>query len=478
MRPLIGRKKETERFLKLARSPHSDFIAVYGRRRVGKTFLIRSVFKNKFTFQITGMANTTNKQQLINFHIALKDYDKNSDYPIPENWFFAFQYLMKLLKRSRLKKKIIFIDELPWFDIRKSDFMRSLEYFWNSWASKRDDILLIVCGSATSWMINKLINSKGGLHNRVTGKFRIDPFTLGECMKFMNSQNSVLDKYQVIQLYMAIGGIPFYWEQVDSKLSAMQNINEICFSKNGILRTEFKNLFRSLFSNYEKHISVVNALAKKSKGLTRDEIVNKTDLTNAGSTTRLLEELEESGFIRRYTPFGKKKRNSLYQLVDFYSHFYHKFIKDTDPDDSNSWLTMIDSPKYRAWSGYAFEQVCMYHTEQIKYALGISGIQSSVSSWRSTTLENGVQVDLIIDRRDNIVNLCEVKFSINKFTIDKKYAQELRDKISAFRAETKTRKAISLTIITTFGLNINEYSTGIVNQEFDMDKLFISPLQL
>jgi len=478
MRPLIGRKKETNRFLKLAKSPYSDFIAVYGRRRVGKTFLIRSIFKNKFTFQITGMANTTNKQQLVSFHIALKDYDKSSDYPVPENWFFAFQYLTKLLKRSRLKKKIIFIDELPWFDIRRSDFMRSLEYFWNSWASKRDDILLIVCGSATSWMINKLINSKGGLHNRVTGKFRIDPFTLGECMKFMNSQNSVLDKYQVIQLYMAIGGIPFYWEQVDSKLSAMQNINEICFSKNGILRTEFKNLFRSLFSNYEKHINVVNALAKKSKGLTRDEIVSQTDLTNAGSTTRLLEELEESGFIRKYTPFGKKRRNSLYQLIDFYSHFYHKFIKDTDPDDSNSWLTMIDSPKYRAWSGYAFEQVCMYHTEQIKYALGISGIQSSVSSWRSATLENGVQVDLIIDRRDNIVNLCEVKFSINKFTIDKKYAQELRDKISAFRAETKTRKAISLTIITTFGLNINEYSTGIVNQEFDMDRLFISPLQL
>ncbi len=298
------------------------------------------------------------------------------------------------------------------------------------------------------------------------------PFTLYECEKYLKSRKIKLDRYQIIQLYMAFGGIPFYWDEVKPGLSAMQNIENICFSETGLLRNEFINLYRSLFNKHERHLSLVRALAKKSKGLGRDELISLSGLPNAGSTTRLLNELEESGFIRKYTPFGKKLRNSLYQLVDFYSHFYIKFIASIQLMETNNWLNSIDTPKYRAWSGYAYEQVCQYHLPQIKQALGISGVYSTISSWRSSKSDPGAQIDLIIDRRDQVINLCEIKFSINPYTINNKYASELRNKIGVFKSETGTRKSVFLTMITTFGVKQNIHSTGLLQNELQMDDLF------
>ncbi len=472
MQKFVGRRKEIATMHKLLTSEKSEFLVVYGRRRVGKTFLIREAYSQKFTFQITGLANAKLSQQLINFHVALQNANPKGEYTPVKNWFSAFQLLISFLEKSKATKKIVFIDELPWFDTRKSQFIQALEHFWNSWAAARDDIILVACGSATSWMINKLINNKGGLHNRVTKKIRLAPFTLNECESLLKSRKINLDRYQIIQLYMSFGGIPFYWDEVVPGLSAMQNIENICFNENGLLQTEFSNLFRSLFNNYEKHLKIVYALAKKSKGLTRDEIVTLSGLPNAGSTTRLLVELEESGFIRKYVPFGKKQRNSLYQLVDFYTHFYLKFIKGVQIMNTNNWLNMIDTPAYRAWSGYAFEQVCLYHLPQIKQALGISGVLTSVSAWRSKNSIPGAAVDLVIDRRDQVINLCEMKFSVNPFIVTKKYAGELRNKVGVFKTETKTRKSVFLTLITTFGIQQNSYFGGLVQNEIKMGELF------
>ncbi|MEI9956641.1 MAG: ATP-binding protein, partial [Ferruginibacter sp.] len=324
---IIGRTKEAALFTAALNGNRSEFIAVYGRRRVGKTFLIRSVFKQHFTFHLTGLANATSEQQLINFDAALKKLQKKSKEPVPANWFAAFLQLIAFAEKSTQKKKVIFIDEMPWLDTPNSDFIQAVEHFWNSWASARKDIILIVCGSAASWMINKLINNKGGLHNRVTKRIKVLPFTLQECEQLMQSKKNVLDRYQLIQLYMVLGGIPFYWDEVAKGLSAAQNIQQICFSQNGLLRIEFSNLFSSLFSNAGRHIAIVNALAKKVKGLTRAEIIKGSGLPDGGSMTRLLNELEESGFIRKYAPFGKKERSSLYQLSDFYTLFLFTFYK-------------------------------------------------------------------------------------------------------------------------------------------------------
>jgi predicted AAA+ superfamily ATPase len=472
MNEITGRQQELNLLRSLAESDKPEFVAVYGRRRVGKTFLIQAAFNQQFTFQVTALGNANRTQQLTNFHIALQKVWPDADRNPPTDWFMAFQQLMEYTGKNEDQRKTIFFDELPWFDTPGSGFIQAIEHFWNSWASARKDVTLIVCGSAASWMINKLINNHGGLHNRVTKRMKIVPFTLQECELYLQSRNSVLDRYQIIQLYMVMGGIPFYWDEVKPGKSAFQNINDICFSENGLLRNEFPNLLRSLFANYQKHEQVINALAAKAKGLTREEIIGITGFANAGSATRILAELEESGFIRKYTPFGRKQRNSLYQLVDQFSLFHLRFIKDHALSGQNNWLTYIDSPEYRAWSGYSFEQVCLYHLPQIKTALGISGVQTSASSWRSSHKDQGAQIDLVIDRRDQVINICEMKFSINQFTINKRYSEELRNKIALFREETKTRKSVFLTLITTFGLKSDPNSAGLVQNDLSMDSLY------
>lgn len=476
MQKFIGRQQELAELNKINASIKSEFVSVYGRRRVGKTFLIRTAFAQKFTFQVTGLANASLTQQLTNFHITLQKVFPSIENKPATNWLVAFEQLISFLETSEHKKKVVFIDELPWFDTRNSQFLQALEHFWNNWASTRDDVILIACGSATSWIINKLLNNKGGLHNRVTKRIKLNPFVLNECEEFLQSREILLDRYQIIQLYMAFGGVPFYWEEAEKGLSALQIIEKACFNEHGLLRNEFNNLYRSLFANYENHIKIINALATKSIGLTRNEIINLSGLPNAGSTTRLLNELEESGFMRKYVPFNKKMRTSVYQLVDFYSHFYLKFIRNSQPTAPNQWMSLLDSPKYRVWSGYAFEQICMYHLAQLKQALGISGVYSEVSSWRSNTAKNGAQVDLVIDRRDQTINLCEMKFSIHPFTITKQYANELRHKIGTFESQTKTRKSVFLTLITTFGVDKNNHFAGLVQNEITMDALF-KPLE-
>ena len=473
MKYFIGREKEQQRLAEAKNSYRSEFVAIYGRRRVGKTMLIRHAFDNDFAFQVTAIANVTQEQQLINFATALRRYDtKIADKPIPKNWFFAFQELIDYLEKVETERKVIFLDELPWFDNTKSDFIQSLEHFWNSWASARNDILLIVCGSAASWMVNKLINNRGGLHNRVTEKIQVEPFKLKETEALLLLRNPTIDRYQILQLYMVMGGIPFYLEAVKGNQSAAQNIERICFAADGLLRNEFDNLYHALFKNSEKHISIVRAIATKTKGLTRLEIIENTKLPNNGTTTRLLDELEKSGFIRKYAPFKKRNRDNLYQLIDFYTLFYLKFIEKSNDLDEGTWLNAIDNPKQRAWSGYAFEQICWYHTQQIKQALGIAGVLTQTSSWRSKQKENGSQIDLIIDRRDQVINLCEIKFSIAPFTITKSYADSLMQKISVFREETKTNKAIHLTMITTKGLQRNNWANSIVQNDLTMDILF------
>lgn len=473
MNQFIGRTKELQVLQSIAQSSRSEFVAVFGRRRVGKTMLIREAFHGKFSFQLTAIANATKMQQLINFHTALARLGSSAEHlPVPENWFTAFQQLTAFLEKSKADRKVVFLDELPWFDTAKSDFIQSLEHFWNSWAASRSDITLVVCGSAASWMIHELINNRGGLHNRVTTKIRLEPFTLKEAEAMLRQKNQAIDRYQIIQFYMVSGGVPFYLDTFSGELSAMQNIENVCFAKDGLLRTEFDNLFRALFAKAERHTAVVEAIASKSKGLTRQEILTATALPNNGNTTRLLQELEESGFIRKYIPFQKTSRDSLYQLIDFYTLFYLKFIRGAQLYDENNWLNALESPGYRAWSGYAFEQICLCHVPQIKQALGISGMVSQTSSWRSHSRENGAQVDLLIDRRDHVINLCEIKFSLQPFTITKAYAAQLQQKISRFKTETDTKKAVWLTMITTFGLTKNEYAASLVQKELTMEVLF------
>ena len=473
MEIIIGRNEEIALLNDLKQSHKSEFIAVYGRRRVGKTFLIRYVYENAFNFQLIGVANVGLEQQLMNFHANLIQQNPTHEHkPVPQDWFEAFRRLATFLESQKTEKKIIFLDEMPWLDTFKSNFISALEHFWNSWASARRDVILIVCGSAASWMINELINNRGGLHNRVTQRIKLEPFTLSECEAFFLNKGAAFDRYQLIQLYMVMGGIPFYLEHVRVRDSAAQNIDRMCFTPNGVLSIEFDNLYASLFKKAEKYISVIETLSKKAKGMSRNELIVNAKLPNGGNATKILQELEESGFIKKYNAFDKKEKNCLYQLSDFYSLFYLKFIKNTSFLDENIWLNSLDSPNFRAWSGYAFEQVCLAHVREIKHALGISGVQTQSSAWLGGDENGKAQIDLEIDRRDHVINLCEMKFSLNAFTIEKKYADELRQKMGIFREQTGTKKALYLTMITSFGLKPNAYSSSVVQNAFTMDIFF------
>ena len=434
---------------------------------MGKTFLVKSFFKDRFSFYATGLAHADLTTQLTAFSSQLLSITKREE--VPTSWLGAFDLLIKKLRKSKKKKKVIFLDELPWMDSRNSGFLSALEHFWNSWASSRPDILLIVCGSAASWMINKLIKAKGGLHNRVTKRIKVDPFTLSETKVFLKSRKHRLDDYQIVQLYMVLGGIPFYLEQLKTDLSASQNIDELCFSDQGLLREEYHILFQSLFDNADKHISIVEALATKKKGLSRTELTRLTKLPNAGSFTRLLTELEQSNFIRKYIKYGNTKREAIYQLVDHYTLFYNSFLKNHTTFRQNYWISLINTPKYYAWAGYAYEMIALQHLPEIYKALGISGIQTDVSSWSNRK----AQIDLVIDRKDQIINLVEAKFSIQEYEITKKYSRNITDKMEQFISNTKTKKAIWFILLTTYGLKTNLHS-GHVQKTLTMKDLFSS----
>lgn len=433
--------------------------------------MIREYFQNKFSFQLTGIANVNTKRQLIQFHVKLLSHFPHLEALTPaKDWFEAFQQLMSGLESLETPdKKVIFLDELPWLDTRGSEFLSALEHFWNSWASARRDIFLIVCGSAASWMIKHLLRNRGGLHNRVTERIKLEPFNLMEVEQYFISQYIQYDRYQIILAYMVFGGIPFYLERFKRGLSVMQNINRLCFEKNAAFRYEYEDLYASLFVKSEKHQAIVEALSTKNKGLTRNELITSTPFSNGGGLSRILKELEESSFIRTYKAFGKSQRNSLYQLIDLYSLFYLNFIREASEDDETFWLNAIESPIFRAWSGYAFEMVCLHHIPQIKQALGISGVQTSVSTWHS----DQAQIDLVIDRKDQVINLFEIKFSIHPYNISKTYAASLRNKIGKFKEASKTKKAIFLSFISPHGLEQNKYSY-LAQNNLSMDDLFHS----
>jgi len=472
MEKFIGRTEDINILQDALKTSDSEMIAVIGRRRVGKTFLVRSVYNNNICFEITGSQNTPLKEQLQNFANQLQLYGKsNIAVAPPSSWTEAFHQLSLFLDTKKFhQKKVLFFDELPWFASHKSGFLSAFGYFWNNWASKKN-IVVVICGSAASWMIEKVIHNKGGLHNRITKLISLAPFSLHETKEYLNSRKISLNNYQILQLYMVMGGVPHYLKEIRPGKSAAQNIDAICFAKNGLLKDEFLKLYPSLFDNASNHISIIRALATKWKGLSRKEIVNISKLTDGGSVTKYLTELSQSGFINSYLPYGKTKKETLYRLTDEYSLFYLKYIENKR---NRSWTNLSQLQTWKSWSGYAFENVCLKHSHLIKDDLGISGVYSEESSFtlKPDSESDGFQIDLLIDRMDNSINLCEMKFYESEFIINKAYAKSLRERVAQFKKQTKTKKQVFLTFITTYGIKPNIHSIGLVDREITMDALF------
>ena len=468
---IIGRERERRLLVRCEQSAKPEFVAVYGRRRVGKTYLITEHFNNKFAFSMTGISGGTVKEQLDEFRRALMRYYQGS-VPTPKSWFEAFSLLeSKITQDPTLGRKIIFIDELPWFDTHKSGFIPALEHFWNAFASRRPDILMIVCGSAASWMISNLIDSYGGLHNRVTETICLEPYSLNDCEAFCRSRGIVFSRQQISEAYMILGGIPYYFDAIDKMYGLNQNIDLLLFDKNAKLNNEFTRLYHSLFKRAENHIRVVEAMSKKGVGVTRQEISEASGISDGGGLTKILTELESCGLIGRNLDFRRKRNGDYYKLIDFYSLFYFKYLKNRKNSDTRFWTNYLSDPAHRAWCGYAFERLCMAHVDQIKQRLGISGVITDVFAFRSSMIKGGAQIDMLIDRRDGVINLCECKFSNAAYAITEKDAEDLQRKRDVFTRETGTKKSIHITIITANGLAQNAFKNDI-QAEIVLDDLF------
>ncbi|MGN1173801.1 MAG: ATP-binding protein [Muribaculaceae bacterium] len=474
---IIGRKEERRILLSLSKSKQSEFAVVYGRRRVGKTYLVRELFEGKFAFYHTAISpfdmsdsELLYRQQLKAFSESLRMY---GDYhnEVPSDWFEAFSWLKELLiRKGNSGRHIVFIDELPWMDTPRAGFIAAFEHFWNGWGAGCHNLFLIVCGSATTWINDKILNNTGGLYGRATREIHLSPFNLSETYEYFKSRGLSIDRYDTLHAYMVVGGIPYYLSYFEKGLSVAQNIDNMFFKKDSKLQVEFIRLYQSLFKDSEKYMGIVKFLATKRIGFTRKEICSSLGISSGAGITALLQSLEASDFIIKYIPTGGSVRDARYKLIDFFTLFYCNFA-DKVKVSTGFWENSLHNPQLNAWRGFAFEEVCYAHQDKIKSALGISGINANISPWISNEKDSNTQIDMVIDRDDRVVNICEIKFYNGVFSITKQYDLELRDKVTAFTEQSKKRKNPHLTIITTYGLKQNMYS-GSVQRVITMEDLF------
>ncbi|MDR0832213.1 MAG: AAA family ATPase [Bacillales bacterium] len=458
---IIGREKEKSILDKYYHSDESNFICLYGRRRVGKTYLIKNYFSNRFFLNISGVQNGSKSEQLNNFQYELKIKRKL------KNWFDAFNCLREKIEQSKdNEKKVIFFDELAWLYTTKSDLIRALEYFWNQFCTGRKDILLIVCSSASSWIIDKIVNNTGGLYNRLSEILHIEPFTLNECVSYFEYKKIELNKFDILESYMVFGGVPYYYNFFRINYSLAQNIDYLFFSKDAPLKNEFKQLYASLYTKYENYLKIIETIGNKAKGLTRKEILKETGL-EGGTLTTILNDLTFSGFIYEYINYGNIKKGSVFQLIDNFSVFYLSFKPQIEQSVENYYFSILNTPLLSAWKGYAFERVCFLEIKQIIKALEINGISTQTKSF----FNNETQIDLIIDRADNIIDLVEIKYYNDEYVIDENYYKKLLKRKAVFINEIKTKKSVHFVFVSVFGLKTNMYS-NIIQKSITINGLF------
>ena len=471
---LVGRKDEIKNLEWDLQKSEPQFIAIYGRRRIGKTYLVREMFNDSFTFSHTGLRGGDRKSQLAAFRASLVRYG-DMKCPVLKDWMSAFDKLNKLISGAPAGRKVIFIDELPWMDTPRSDLLVGLEFFWNARASARaeKDVFLVVCGSAASWIVKNLLGNTGGLYGRLTDRIWLRPFTLLECETYAERLGLSMSRQDICEAYMIFGGVPYYWNLLRPDMSLAQNIDALFFSQHGALRDEFRFLYESLFRNATEHIHIVEALSKKKSGMTRDEIAAAANQKPGGNFKIRLEELEQCDFIRKYLLPGRKNRGAVFQLMDNFTLFHYAFASVHDEGDEHRWSSSQSSQRIAAWRGLSFERVCLQHVDSIKKALGISGVRTSAYSWRTAAAADGggAQIDLVIDRDDGIVNLCEIKYSSDPYEIDAEEAARLRARKAAFIRDTGTRKTCRTTLITSSGLKPNKYR-WTAEAELSLDDLF------
>lgn len=460
---LIGRERETKELTRLKESSQAEFVVLYGRRRVGKTFLVRSFFDDKFSFYCTGLAKGTRKQQLANFGKMLSEY--SGQVSQPKDWFEAFDMMKAVIARSRQRRKVVFLDEVPWMDTQKSEFKQALDLFWNGWGMMQDNLMFIICGSAASWMVKHVINDKGGLHNRLTCKLHLLPFTLKDTKAYLQSQGFRWTDDMIANCYMILGGIPYYLHLLDKSLSLAQNIDRLFFEESALLADEFNNLYASLFKKADDYVKIIKQLGRKKSGYTRSELSHLVKMSDGGGLTRRMEELEQCGFIRKYLPISG--RTHIYQLVDFFTLFYLQFGGEKETFDRNMWIHLQSSPKYSNWLGLSFERLCFAHIYQIQQTLGISGVATKTYAMQCTD----AQIDMVIERADQVVNLCEMKYTGSTYSLTKIEAEKLQNRINNLSVLLRSKSVVPV-LITNKPAQHSAYYNQLIYSNITLKNLF------
>ena len=472
---MIGRNDELKSLDSDLNATESQFVAVYGRRRIGKTYLVKEKFYDQFAFYHTGVRNGSMSEQLAAFRVSLKQAGM-TNCPRLTSWIEAFGCLYEHIKNLPAGRKVIFLDELPWMDTPRSNLVSALEYHWNNQLSLRKDVFLIVCGSASSWIIENIVHNIGGLYNRLTDRIWLRPFRLSECEQYAKSRGLNLSRQEICEAYMIFGGVPYYWSLLRSELGFRQNIDVLCFAEHGKLRDEFQYLYASLFRDATNHLKVVDVLSARKSGMKREEIFAASHIASRSTLKKILEDLVRCDFVRQYAARGKRNRDAFFQLTDNFTIFHNTFLKDGSQTDPDFWTDRSGSSKINVWNGLSFERVCLLHLDAIRRALGISGQITNAYTWRSAAESEdgrGAQIDLVIERADKVINLCEMKYCDSEYELDKEEAQRLRDRRNAFIKETGTRYACRLTLVAPFGLKRNTHS-GIIDNVVTLDDLFQS----
>ncbi len=471
---IISRKEEKKDLEYCERSKKSELICVYGRRRVGKTFLVEQTFRD-FAFRAVGLEKGTTKQQLKSFGQRLIEYGDDIK-QTPENWFEAFSRLDKILsgesiRRSLNGKKIVFLDEFPWFATKKSDFLVAFEDYWNRRGTQDGDLLFIICGSATSWIIKNVIKNTGNMFQRVTKKICVEPFTLAETELFFKDREFDWSREQIAECQMIFGGLPFFFDLMNTSQSLVKNINRLLFDKDALFGDETKKLLDATLSESPIYEKILSKLAFARYGIKKSELQVEIAAPN-GTYGRAVQDLVDCGYVIEY----KKKYeeyNPLYiQLVDpFLLFHYHYLSKEKRIDSYEDLIGNIG--RYDNWRGTAFEILCLNNTASIKSALGIRGVKTECYPWYNSTDKKNerVQIDMVIERADKITNLCEIKYTNKPFVIDASYEQELIKKRDIFKEKTGTSQALKVIIISAAGVSGTRY-TSYISDIITLDDIF------
>ena len=493
---MIGRKKEIKLLNEICDLEESSLVAIYGRRRIGKTYLVNHMFKKYrqdcLFFEFTGAYDGDKRGQIDNFIDQVYEWFYVEPSFEIKSWSDAFRFLKRTIdkeikKRDSNEKVIVFLDEVPWIDrSNKGGFLSALGYFWNTWCEPRENVVLILCGSNSSWIRDKILkNARGSLYQRVTHQISMYPFDLKETKAYLLEQKGfMIDNKTVTDIYMIFGGVAKYLSFLNPNESSAENIDRVFFSIHGSMYREYDELFSSLFadkSDYYK--SVIELLCTRRSGFSLSDISKAFNEKLGGKLRLAIAELEECGFIKGLSKYGNSVRGVNYMIVDPYILFHHKWIKGFSRNDiatlpNNYWLHKSSSQSYAVWSGYAFEIVVMVNIRLYLNAIGRLGFFSGVYHWQHMAKsedEQGAQIDMVVNYGNNIFDILECKYYNSEYVISKEYAKNIKNKLSMFKKYglySKQKSELRLVFLTSYGVKMNAEAHSLNISRVCLDDLF------